>query len=376
MERISDHPDLLPRLGAIQRDLVAQMHRLARTAIAIQELPRGRSLTEALSLILRAACENLGFQRAYAYVADGEALDLRVAWPQGRRSAGWLERRAIACNAPQASRSGKAVVVPLPPAGRVTGALRLEGRAPGPLAGDAIAPIMRFAEAAALALENANLADQVRSQGTQIQSLSSRLAEANHRINNNLQALAGFLAEHARAKDAAPGAGSQALRDGIGRIKTIAALHEALSCSHDDHPDLGRLTERVCAQTAAVDQDQERITVTVAADAVPADPGLCRAYALVLHELVSNALHHAYADGGQGEVRVSLRRADRGVTLVVADDGVGLEASAVPAGDAKRGGLGLHIAAAIVEHELRGGLQLSSANGTIARLEFTLPGVP
>jgi two-component sensor histidine kinase len=367
MERISDHPDLLPRLGAIQRDLVAQMYRRARTAIAIQELPRGRSLTEALSLILRAACENLGFQRAYAYVADGEALDLRVAWPQGRRSAGWLERRAIAGNAPQASRSGKAVVVPLPPAGRVTGALRLEGRAPGPLAGDAIAPIMRFAEAAALALENATLADQVRSQGTQIQSLSSRLAEANHRINNNLQALAGFLA--------APGAGSQALRDGIGRIKTIAALHEALSCSHDDHPDLGRLTERICAETAAVDQDEERITVTVAADAVPADPGLCRAYALVLHELVSNALHHAYADGGQGEVRVSLRRTDRGVTLVVADDGVGLEASAAPAGDPKHGGLGLHIAAAIVEHELRGGLQLSSANGTIARLEFTLPGV-
>jgi two-component sensor histidine kinase len=372
MQKLGDYPDLLPRLAAIQRELVVEAHRMARAAGALEELPRGRSLSEGVALVLRAACEHLGYERAYVYLATGDTIELRSAWPRGRRAAGWLERRAIMRGAPAISRSGKVIAVPLPGSSEVRGALRLEGQAAVGAGGDVVAPVMRFAQAAAQALENALLFERVASQDLRIETLSGRLAEANHRIKNNLQALAGFLAQH-QADASAPGQRwPQALRAGVGRIKAMAALHDALSLCDDDAADLRELTQRVCAETAAVDQVADLVTVVVSADAVQAAPGVCRAYALLLHELVSNALHHAYPAGGRGEVRVTLRRQAPGVALEVADDGVGMGGEPGECAQLEHKGLGLHIVRGIAEHELGGRLDLSSEKGTTARVEFPL----
>jgi two-component sensor histidine kinase len=390
MDKLGDHPDLLSRLGDIQRDLVANTHRMARAARGVEKLPHGGSLAEAVALVLRAACESLGFERAYAYLMTEQDLHLRGAWPRGYRAPGRLERTAVRESKVAASRAGRAVAIPLvlnvpeaqAGAAQLRGALRLEGRTARPV-GDLIAPILHFAEAAATALENAALAESVRSQGARIATLSTQLTEANHRIKNNLQALVGFLTE--RSRDAA--ASSRALREGIGRIMTIAALHEALSCAADERADLGALTRRICAETAAADQVADGIAVVVAADSMHAAPRICRAYALALHELVSNALHHAYPPGVRGEVRVTLRTAAQSATLEVADDGVGMQgwrrglatsgevapgSNPAPPGQAGHTGMGLAIAAAIVEHELGGRLRVTGENGTTVRVEFPL----
>jgi two-component sensor histidine kinase len=48
-------------------------------------------------------------------------------------------------------------------------------------------------------------------------------------------------------------------------------------------------------------------------------------YGLIINELVSNAIKHAFPDGRRGEIAISLRADDRGgLTLTVADNGVGL----------------------------------------------------
>jgi two-component sensor histidine kinase len=367
MASVTDRPDLLARLGEIQRQLVSEAHRMARAASALDGLPQARYPHEALCIILRAACERLGFDRAYAFLAEGDALGLRASWPQGRRAAGQLERQAIQGNRATSSRTGKTTVVPLHIAGAAAGALRLERRTAAPGGGDVLAPIMRFAEAAARALENAVLAERVRSQDLRIETLSVRLAEANHRIKNNLQALAGFLAEHQHEPGFSPRA-SRALADGIGRIKAIAALHEALSFSEDEATDLAALTHRICAETANVGQAGDRIRVVVTAAPVRVGPRVCRAFALILHELVSNALRHAYPDHQSGEVRVSLCAADGQPALEVADDGVGIAVE----GGAVRSRLGLSVAAAIAEHELGGKLEFSAERGTTVRLRFPL----
>jgi len=367
MNTVSDSPDLLLRLGEIQRGLVTEAHRMARAAGALGALPHGCDPGEALATILRAACEHLDFDRAYAYLLEGDAIILRYAWPQGRRSAGALERLVIQGNRPAASRSGKTVVVPLILADHVAGALRLERGAAKSAGGDASAPIMRFAEAASIALDNAILAERVRSQRTRIESLSGRLAEANHRIKNNLQALAGLLAEHQDARGLSRRGWSHALREGVGRIQAIAVLHEVLSCAGDEAADLAALARRICAETAAVGQVGERIAVVVSATPVRAGPDLCRAFALILHELVSNALLHAYPGRRRGEVRVALRRTGQGAALEVADDGVGLGGVS-----ADRMGMGLSIVAAIAENELRGKLEFDAERGTTVRLEFPL----
>jgi len=367
MASVTDRPDLLARLGAIQRQLVSEAHRMVRAASALDGLPHARHPDEALSIILRAACEHLSFSRAYAFLTEGDAIVLRAAWPHGRRAAGSLERQAIQRNRPASSRTGKTTVVPLHIAGAAAGALRLEQRVVTPGGGDILAPIMRFAEAAARALENAILAERVRSRDSRIETLSVRLAEANHRIKNNLQALAGFLAEHQNEPGFSPQA-SHALADGIGRIKAIAALHDALSCAEDEATDLAALTHRICAETANVGQVGDRIRVVVTAAPARVGPQVCRAFALILHELVSNALHHAYPDRAPGEVRVSLRATEGQVGLEVADDGVGIAGG----GGAVRIGLGLSVAAAIAEHELGGKLEFDAERGTTVRLGFPL----
>lgn len=379
MGDVEDRPDLLSRLGRIQYDLVLETHRMARAASALQELPHGRDPHEALSIVLRAACEHLGFDRAFAYLAQAGGIALRFSWPERRRTAGWLERRVIETNRPAASRSGKTVVAPLVlslplstrseapfSSERTMGALRLEGGAARRAGGDALAPIMRFAEAVALALENAILVERTRSQGSQIESLSGRLVEADHRIKNNLQGLAGFLLEHERGRPDPSRA--DALRAAVGRIKAIAALHDALACVGEEAVDLSGLARRICSDVAALYPAGRRVQVIVAADSVRASPAVSRAFALVLHELVSNAVQHAYPGARCGDVRVCLRRSPARLALEVADDGVGLPQ---PGGPARRG-LGLSVAAAIAENELGGKLELTGEKGTTARLEFPL----
>jgi len=369
MKTVSDDADLLVQLGQIRRELVAEAHGMARAASALEGLPHGRDLDEALSIVLREACEHLGFERACAYAAHDGAIMLRGAWPRGRRAAGALERRVIASGRPQSSRSGKAIAVPLLIGEETAGALRLERSEARSSGGDQLAPIMRFAEAAGLALANALLTERVRAQGSRIEGLRGRLSEANHRIKNNLQALAGFLAAAERTPET-----SSALRVSAARIQAIAALHDALARASDSDLDLADLTRRICADTAALAPTGDRVAVTVLAQPMVAAPPAARAFVLVLHELVSNALKYAYPAPARGEIRVSLCRAGPGARLEVADDGVGVQASR-PASDAAAGarsGMGLSLAASIAEHDLGGKLELRSEKGTVGRLEFPL----
>jgi two-component sensor histidine kinase len=374
MNTVSDDADLLTRLGQIQRALVAEAHGMARAASALEGLPHGRDLDQALGIVLRAACEHLGFARAYAYVAQDGAMTLRGAWPRGRRTARALEQRVVASGRPQTSRSGKAIAVPLligdeaaggpPPAG----ALRLERNEARSVVGDCLAPIMRFAEAASLALENALLTERVRAQGSRIEGLRGYLSEANHRIKNNLQALAGFLAAAEGSQQT-----SGALRASAARIQTIAALHDALARAGDRDLDLADLTRRICADAAALGPTGDRVSVIVSAEPMDAGPPAARAFALILHELVANALKYAYPADELGEVRVALRRIGSRARLEVADDGVGMAGSR-PAtqGASALSGMGLSLAASIAEHDLGGNLELHSEKGTVGRLEFPL----
>ena len=53
---------------------------------------------------------------------------------------------------------------------------------------------------------------------------------------------------------------------------------------------------------------------------------------ILVNELVTNALKHAFPDDRQGEIRVTLGKSDNGVLLEVADDGVGMKRSALTRG--------------------------------------------
>jgi len=112
-----------------------------------------------------------------------------------------------------------------------------------------------------------------------------------------------------------------------------------------------------------------RATFMVEADPVLLSPEHAVAVMLVTHELVTNALQHAFPEGGRGEIRVSFRRdVARGCTLQVSDNGIGLRKEV----DVRRAkSVGLRWVQMLTKH-LQGRLEVRRDGGTHISLTFFL----
>ncbi|MFN2168659.1 MAG: sensor histidine kinase, partial [Anaerolineae bacterium] len=92
---------------------------------------------------------------------------------------------------------------------------------------------------------------------------------------------------------------------------------------------------------------------------------------LIINELVSNSLKHAFPPGQDGTVSITLGRGENGeYTLVVGDDGVGF-----PAGVDFRhtDSLGLQLVTALVD-QLEGTIRLDASAGTCFEIVFPTAG--
>ena len=96
------------------------------------------------------------------------------------------------------------------------------------------------------------------------------------------------------------------------------------------------------------------------------------AFALVINELVSNALEHGLAARTDGQIAIELAQDEDEVRVQVHDDGTGLREGFELARDT---GLGLRIARTLVEKDLHGALNLTRNAGTVAEFSFHTNGV-
>ncbi len=113
-----------------------------------------------------------------------------------------------------------------------------------------------------------------------------------------------------------------------------------------------------------------RITQTVHIDEHPFPISVAMPVGLIINELLSNALEHAFGGRRDGTIKVSLTMSDKGEgRLIVSDDGVGL-----PDGfDINAAGtLGMRLVRILVEDQLRGHLLVSSCEGTTFNIEFDI----
>ena len=89
---------------------------------------------------------------------------------------------------------------------------------------------------------------------------------------------------------------------------------------------------------------------------------------LIINELVSNTMKHAFPDGMSGEVRVSLKRMDGDMFLLtVSDNGIGMPDN-LDFRESKT--LGLQLVVTITEGQLNGTVELVEAEGTEFRIKF------
>lgn len=191
------------------------------------------------------------------------------------------------------------------------------------------------------------------------------LREVYHRVKNNLQQIDGLIAmESATLSD--PEA-KHALSALSGRVRAMGAVHQRL-ISSDSVVELsvGGFMSDLCREIGRSHNLGKRsITLDVQVDDSKIHIERAVIVGLLVNELVTNALKHAFPHGRPGVVTVRYAKEAGGTVLEVADNGVGIGAERAGA-DAVRH-LGLRLIDGFAD-QLNGRIEFASAGGTRARL--------
>jgi two-component sensor histidine kinase len=214
------------------------------------------------------------------------------------------------------------------------------------------------------------------------------LAELSHRVMNDMQTLVGVF--HAQASQAADPEATDALRAAAGRVRVLGRMHERLSAQGREGPaasdgavaDSRLFIEGLVADLRAGLGGLRPVGLAVAAEARLLPLATLGNIGLVVNELVTNALKHAFPGGREGLVRVVFRCDGAACELVVADNGVGMAAAAArawgeaarPPGRTRGGGQGERLLRALAA-QLGGRLEVvaGEVGGTLCRLRFPTP---
>jgi PAS domain S-box-containing protein len=217
---------------------------------------------------------------------------------------------------------------------------------------------------------NQDITERKLAEGKILASLKEKdvlLRELHHRVKNNMQIISSLLnLQSARLKDPAM---IQIFKDTQRRIRSMALVHEKLyqsanlsTIEFDNY--LGSLSVHLFH---SYENEASGIELVTRLDRILLDIQTAIPCGLLVNELLSNALKHAFPGGRKGKVELELRRLEDGrILLRVKDDGVGL-----PAGFdvVKSQTLGLQIVTSLVS-QLDGSLEVSGQGGAEFRIVF------
>ena len=199
------------------------------------------------------------------------------------------------------------------------GVLEVDSRSEGEFSQSDIVFLQGVANILGMAIERQRMEGNLRAALDRQQLL---LREANHRVNNSLQIVASML--HLQSTNSENPDLRQELREAGSRIAAVARAHQRLySSNRIDSLDLGIYLTDVCKDLNASIPDCEISVSTEEGIIMATDRAV--AVALLVNELVSNAIKHAYP-GAQCRIWVTLSRNAERTNLTVRDEGVGLPA--------------------------------------------------
>jgi two-component sensor histidine kinase len=247
------------------------------------------------------------------------------------------------------------------------GALCFRLRPTAQLTDDTVALLQAFSDAAAMAIENAQLYQNAMHS---IQTQSALVQEMHHRVRNNLQTVAALLSLQLRTNEDAPWATE--IREAISRIQSIAGVHDLLS----DEERLGGTTVDVIARMVAEDAHSTLIPpgLDVRFEIQKSDLSVPTRQAtilsLLINELTANAISHGFEHRDRGYVRIRAWAEQGLASIEVFNDGQGVPSGFDPA---QSSGLGMRITQRLVTSDLRGTFTISSnREGTTALIRFPI----
>ncbi|MCC7564936.1 MAG: PAS domain S-box protein [Methanomicrobiaceae archaeon] len=193
------------------------------------------------------------------------------------------------------------------------------------------------------------------------------LKEVHHRVKNNLQLISSLLALQSRYAD--DETARDAFRDCQHRIRSLGFIHEKLyrseSLARIDFGGYIRELAESLLHSYGIQPDQVRLRIRADDLLLGIDEAIpC---GLIVNELVSNAMKHAFPDGRRGTITINLRKDEAGgITLEVSDDGVGFP-DKIEIASAES--LGLQLVSSLAE-QLRGSMEVARDQGTRFTIRF------
>jgi PAS domain S-box-containing protein len=192
------------------------------------------------------------------------------------------------------------------------------------------------------------------------------LKEVHHRVKNNMQVISSLLSlqsSHVRDKFDA-----ELFHESQMRVKSMAIVHERLYRS----PDLSSIDFGDYAQ-AIVDEllhsyRKAGIEYRTTIDRLRFGVDTAIPCGLLINELVTNAIKHAFPNGREGHIEISAMRGDGCINVSVSDNGVGLPENF---DFTSEGTLGVTIIRALAE-QLEGTLSHDRSGGTRITISFPL----
>jgi PAS domain S-box-containing protein len=195
------------------------------------------------------------------------------------------------------------------------------------------------------------------------------LKEIHHRVKNNLQVISSLLKLH--AEQISDPLGRAAFLDAQDRVRAIALLHERLHQSKTPGDvDVADYAESLIP-TLLRAYARRPVGTRVETNAIVLPVDVAVPFGLILNELVTNAVKHAFDDDAVTSPRIDIVLEADGpdFVLTVRDNGRGFPAGLDVATSTR---LGMHIVRTLTR-QLGGTLELRSASGAQCRLRFPQP---
>lgn len=198
------------------------------------------------------------------------------------------------------------------------------------------------------------------------------LREVNHRVKNSLQLVLSMLS--LQGGEFREAGARELFAKAIARVTAIASIHERLYQDTDPLTiDMQTYLSGLCAELARAGIGDERhadLRTDIEPMRMPTENGV--SLALIVNELVMNALKHGRPEDRSALIRVSLRQVEPGqARLTIADNGPGLRANDATSVAKPPSGLGSRLISMLVR-QLNGQLSVEDADGYAAHVTFPL----
>jgi two-component sensor histidine kinase len=205
---------------------------------------------------------------------------------------------------------------------------------------------------------------EVRQKERVISVKDATIREIHHRVKNNLQTIASLLRLQGRRLHSEEA--KAALQESVFRIGSIALVHETLAGAPQDVSEFGEVARRIASMVGeGLLRPDSGVEIKVTGSTGTVGAELATPLAVILTELIQNAIEHAFPEGRGGTIAVELAHDEHEVAVTVWDDGAGIRDEALSGSR-----LGLQIVHSLIQ-ELGGTVSITSNAGT--RVELRVP---